>query len=515
MDAEFEITRTHLAVAGLIRHGRELPDHVALTGPGGRLTYGQLLARVKQVAARLAALGVRRGDRVAYIAGNSVHFPIPVYATWWLGATIVPVNFRLAAAEMAFILGDSAPCLVISDAEHRATVTAALATLDVRHVGLEEFTAPGSANPSAEKAPDPVLVTLEDDAAIMYTSGTTGRPKGTVLTHSNFHSVVTRVALSWRYASGQEVVLIATPMFHIAAFDFMLTNLAYAATSVVMPSGGFDVAALLDTMARHRVSKTFLVPAQWQAVVNEQRRQPRQLNLQFYAWGAAPGTQSLLTSLREIFPGAESQAAFGQTETSAIGVSLAHADSLRKLGAVGLADNNFSIRVVDPEMNDVATGEVGEIVYRGPGVMSRYWHNDAATVEAFRGGWFHSGDLVRLDDEGFIYVVDRLKDMIISGGENIYSAELENVIAWHTKVAAVAVVGRADPRWGEIPVALVIPKNPAEAPTLAEIRAFCEGKLAHYKMPKELILRDSFPLSGTGKVQKTILRSEIERPPAS
>jgi acyl-CoA synthetase (AMP-forming)/AMP-acid ligase II len=514
MDAEFEITRTHLAVAGLIRHGRELPDHVALTGPGGRLTYGQLLARVKQVAARLAAQGVQRGDRVAYIAGNSVQFPIPVYAVWWLGAIIVPVNFRLAAAEMAFILGDSAPRVVISDAEHRATVKTAIEKVETRHLDMEVLTV--AAEPSATpQAPDPELCTLEDDAAIMYTSGTTGLPKGTVLTHSNFHAVVTRVALSWRYASGQEVVLIATPMFHIAAFDFMLTNLAYAATSVVMPSGGFDVAALLDTMARHRVSKTFLVPAQWQAVVNEQRRQPRQLNLQFYAWGAAPGTQSLLTSLREIFPGAESQAAFGQTETSAIGVSLAHADSLRKLGAVGLADNNFSIRVVDPEMNDVATGEVGEIVYRGPGVMSRYWHNDAATAEAFRSGWFHSGDLVRLDDEGFIYVVDRLKDMIISGGENIYSAELENVIAWHTKVAAVAVVGRADPRWGEIPVALVIPKNPAEAPTLAEIRAFCEGKLAHYKMPKELILRDSFPLSGTGKVQKTILRSEIERPPAS
>ena len=508
MDAEFAITRTHLAVAALIRHGRELPDHVALVGPGGSLTYGQLLAHVKQAAAQLAALGVQRGDRVACIAGNSVQFPIPVYAAWWLGAIVVPVNFRLAAAEMAFILGDSAPRVVISDAEHRATVKTALEKIETRHVDVEALV-DRATSATAGKTPDPVLCALEDDAAIMYTSGTTGLPKGTVLTHSNFHSVVTRVCLSWRYASGQDVVLIATPMFHIAAFDFMLTNLAYAATSVVMPSGGFDVAALLDTMAAQHVTKGFLVPAQWQAVVNEQRARPRKLDLQFYAWGAAPGTQSLLTSLREVFPDADSQAAFGQTETTAIGVALSHADSLRKLGSVGKADNNFSIRVVDGDMNDVKAGDVGEIVYRGPGVMSRYWHNEAATEEAFRGGWFHSGDLVRLDDEGFIYVVDRLKDMIISGGENIYSAELENVIAWHSKVAAVAVIGRPDPKWGEVPVALVIPKNKADAPTLNDIRAFCEGKLARYKMPKELILRDAFPLSGTGKVQKTVLRKEI------
>lgn len=506
MDAEFEITRTHLVVAGLIRHGRDLPQHVALVGPGGSLAYGELLARVRQAAAWLAALGVKRGDRVAYIAGNSVQFPIPVYATWWLGAIIVPVNFRLAAAEMAFILGDSAPRVVISDAEHRATVKTALIQVEAQHADMEPLVA--AADPTVA-TPDPVPCALEDDAAIMYTSGTTGRPKGTVLTHSNFHAVVARVALSWRYASGQETVLIATPMFHIAAFDFMLTNLAYAATSVVMPSGGFDVAALLDTMAQQRVTKAFLVPAQWQAVVNEQRARPRELALGFYAWGAAPGTQALLTSLREIFPDAQSQAAFGQTETSAIGVALSHADSLRKLGSVGLPDNNFSIRVVDGAMNDVSTGEVGEIVYRGPGVMSRYWHNEPATEDAFRGGWFHSGDLVRLDDEGFIYVVDRLKDMIISGGENIYSAELENVIAWHPKVAAVAVVGRPDPKWGEIPVALVIPKKAADAPTLEEIRAFCEGKLARYKMPKEVLVRDAFPLSGTGKVQKTVLRKEI------
>ena len=533
MDLEFQLSRTHLPVAGIYRHAHEMPDRPALVAGDTVISYGELLHRVRAAAARLAAAGVGRGDRVALVAGNAAEFAVVPYAANLLGAIIVPVNFRLAAGEIAYILSNCEPAVVVTDAERAEVTRTALADAS----GAEPAGASGAGSGSTEDgasatrdsapvlldllevaapdpdgtlpAPDPVICALEDDQAIMYTSGTTGRPKGAVLSYSNFLATTMRSSASWQYVPGEDAVLVASPMFHIAAFNVMTTNIANGATSVITPSTGFDAGHLLDVMAEHGVTRTFMVPAQWQLIVDEQRRSPRAVDLRFYSWGAAPATESLLTAMGETFPQASSQAAFGQTETTASGVSLSHEDSLRKLGSVGLPDRNYAIRVVDAQMNDVAPGEVGEIVYRGPGVMSRFWNNEAATAEAFAGGWFHSGDLVRQDEEGFLYVVDRVKDMIISGGENIYCAELENVIAWHPKVAEVAVVGRADEKWGEVPVAMIVPKSDDEAPTLEEIRDFCDGKLARYKLPKDVVVKDAFPRSGTGKIQKTVLRDEV------
>ncbi len=513
MTAEFELSRTHLPLAGVYRHAHELPDSTAMVDGTTRITFGEFLERIQQAAARLAAAGVERGDRVALVAGNCSEFPVAVYAAYHLGAIIVPVNFRLAAGEVAYILGDCAPTVVVADAERMPNVRTAVADLAAADDGpaavpvmdLAELAAPTG----EDSVPDPVVCAATDDQAIMYTSGTTGRPKGAVLTYSNVLSTTMRSSATWAYEPGRDAVLVASPMFHIAAFNVMTTNIANAAASVITASTGFDAGHLLDVMAEHHVTRTFMVPAQWQLILDEQRRAPRSVDLRFYSWGAAPATEALLTALRETFPDAVSQAAFGQTETTASGLSLNHDDSLRKLGSVGLPDRNVSIRVVDAQMNDVPRGEVGEIVYRGPCVMDRFWDNEAATDEAFAGGWFHSGDLVRQDDEGFTYVVDRVKDMIISGGENIYCAELENVLAWHPKVAEVAVVGRRDVKWGEIPVAVVVPHSDDEPPTLDELREFCDGKLARYKMPKDIVVRDAFPRSGTGKIQKNVLRDEV------
>lgn len=470
-----------------------------------KLTFREFLERIQIAAARLAEAGVVPGDRVAIVAGNSAAYPVLVYAVNYLGAIIVPVNFRLAAGEIGYILSNCEPTVVVADAERLATTRKAIAEASVQLQDLAEVVAPGS----IDDIPEPVICDMSDDQAIMYTSGTTGRPKGAVLTYSNFHTTVMRISSTWKIKPGQDGVLIASPLFHIAAFNVLLGSVANAGKIVITPSTNFDPGYLLDVMEEHSVTRTFMVPAQWQLIAEEQRRKPRNVKLGFYSWGAAPATEALLVSLRETFPDADSQASFGQTETTASGVSLSHEDSLRKLGSVGLPDVNFSIRVVDPQMNDVPRGEVGEIVYRGPGVMDRFWNNPEATVEAFAGGWFHSGDLVRQDDEGFIYVVDRVKDMIISGGENIYCAELENTIAWHPKVADVAVVGRPDDKWGEVPVAVIIPRDKDDAPTLEEIREFCDGKLARYKHPKDLILRETFPRSGTGKIRKTDLRLEV------
>ncbi|WP_349828262.1 AMP-binding protein [Brevibacterium litoralis] len=563
------LSRTHLPIAGIVRHADEIPDSIALvdadpasaatdpaaeapSAPGSTaatLTYAEFWDRIRLAAARLAATGVRPGDRVAIVAGNCATYAVVVYAAQYLGAIIVPVNFRLAAGEVAYILADSAPVAVVVDEERRATVEAALAANEEQGSaapGTPASTAPatqptlldldavsagqsGTGGQGASGAGDDLLVpapavpALDDDQAIMYTSGTTGRPKGAVLSYSNFLSTTMRSSASWGYVPGRDSVLIGSPMFHIAAFNVLTTSLANGARCVVTPSSGFDAGGLLDVMAAHGVTRTFMVPAQWQMLADEQGRNPRDVSLQFWSWGAAPATEALLEQMTATFPGSSSQAAFGQTETSASGVSLSHEDSVRKLGSVGVPDRNFSIRVVQPgivdvdadgneQLIDVAPGEVGEIVYRGPGVMSRYWNRPEATAEAFAGGWFHSGDLVRQDEEGFLYVVDRVKDMIISGGENIYCAELENVIAWHPKVAEVAVVGRADERWGEVPVAIIVPTTDTDTdtpPTLDEIRDFCDGKLARYKLPKDVIVKDAFPRSGTGKIQKTVLRQEV------
>jgi fatty-acyl-CoA synthase len=227
------------------------------------------------------------------------------------------------------------------------------------------------------------------------------------------------------------------------------------------------------------------------------------------SWGAAPATPALLHKIMATFPGAMLYSAFGQTETSPVTTVLLGEDALRKVGSVGTPLLNVEVRVVDADMNDVAVGEVGEIVYRGPTVMKEYWGNSQATEAAFLGGWFHSGDLVRQDEDGYIYVVDRLKDMIISGGENVYCAEVESAVADHPQVADVAVIGVADRKWGEVPLAVVVATDPSDPPTAAEIEQWCRQRLAVYKCPRSLTVVEVLPRNASGKVLKQVLRAQL------
>jgi fatty-acyl-CoA synthase len=223
--------------------------------------------------------------------------------------------------------------------------------------------------------------------------------------------------------------------------------------------------------------------------------------------GAAPATVTLLETMNATFPGAEIVSVFGQTEMSPVTTFLPGRDAIRKIGSVGKPVPTIAARIVDDQMNDVAPGQVGEIVYRGPTLMAGYWNNPAATAEAFHGGWFHSGDLVRTDDEGFLYVVDRKKDMIISGGENIYCAEVENVLSAHPAVADIAIIGAKHERWGETPVAVVVPADPAAPPSLDDLAAWSRDKLASYKRPTVIVLVDGLPRNAAGKVLKNELRT--------
>ena len=237
----------------------------------------------------------------------------------------------------------------------------------------------------------------------------------------------------------------------------------------------------------------------------EQRARPRALSLRTLSWGAAPASDTLLRQMAETFPGAVILAAFGQTEMSPVTCMLSGADALRKLGSVGKVIPTVAARIVDDNLEDVPVGQVGEIVYRAPTLMAGYWNNPQATAEAFAGGWFHSGDLVRSDDEGYIWVVDRKKDMIISGGENVYCAEVENVLAAHPAIAEVAVIGRPDEKWGEVPVAVVVVNG--SGIQLKEIEEFLIDRLARYKHPKALEVVAELPRNPAGKVLKAQLRA--------
>jgi fatty-acyl-CoA synthase len=297
------------------------------------------------------------------------------------------------------------------------------------------------------------------------------------------------------------------PLFHIAGIGNMLSGLTLGVPTVIHPLGAFDPGQLLDVLAVEKVTGIFLVPAQWQAVCAAQRAKPRELALRLLSWGAAPASDTLLRSMSETFPGAQILAAFGQTEMSPVTCMLLGEDALRKLGSVGKVIPTVAARVVDENMNDVAVGEVGEIVYRAPTLMAGYWNNPEATEEAFAGGWFHSGDLVRMDAEGYVWVVDRKKDMIISGGENIYCAEVENVLAAHPDIVEVAVIGREHERWGEVPVAVVAISG--RALRLEDLDEFLTERLARYKHPKGLEIVDALPRNPAGKVLKTELRTRF------
>ncbi|MGV0714422.1 fatty-acid--CoA ligase FadD5 [Mycolicibacterium sp. XJ662] len=504
----------------LARHALMQPDAVALRFLGRTTTWRELDERVANLAGALSRRGVAFGDRVLILMLNRTEFIESFLAVNKLGAIAVPVNFRMTPPEIAFLVSDCQAKVVITE-EVLAGVATAVRDLDAtlttvivaggatdqNVLGYDDLIA-GAGEPA--EVPDVPDIPNDSPALIMYTSGTTGRPKGAVLTHTN----IAGQALTFLFTNGadinNDVGFIGVPLFHIAGIGNMIPGLLLGRPTVVYPLGAFDPGALLDVLEAERVTGIFLVPAQWQAVCAEQQARPRQLQLRVLSWGAAPASDTLLRTMSETFPSSQILAAFGQTEMSPVTCMLLGDDAIRKLGSVGKVIPTVAARVVDDEMNDVPIGEVGEIVYRAPTLMAGYWNNPKATAEAFAGGWFHSGDLVRQDEEGYVWVVDRKKDMIISGGENIYCAEVENALAGHPAIAEVAVIGRADEKWGEVPVAVVaLGPDAGTDLDLRDLDRFLSERLARYKHPKALEVVDTLPRNPAGKVLKTELRTRF------
>jgi len=501
----------------LARHARKTPEATALRFGGAGRSYAELDERGTRLARALQQRGVGVGDRVAVLALNGMEAWESYLAGVRLGAIVVPVNFRLVADEVAYVLADSGATAFVVDAA--LAEVAAKAREQVPGVRTVLVVGSGSAGPESEDfeaalasaGTEPVDVDVDDDAAafIMYTSGTTGRPKGAVLTHRNLLMHAFSQIAHLGSNPDDRVGAPGAPLFHIAGLAGGLPLLLLGGTNVIMRPGGFDPVAVLDMLEREKVSSVFLVPAMWAAVVAVPDLAARDLShLRRISWGAAPASTTLLRTLIDAFPQAEVVTAFGQTECSPVTCFLRGEDSVRKIGSVGTAMLNVEVRVVDEAMNDVPRGEVGEIVYRSPMVMKEYWNKPEETAEAFAGGWFHSGDLVREDEDGYFYVVDRKKDMIISGGENIYCAEVENVLAAHPKVGEVALIGVPDNRYGEAPLAVITPRDPADPPTTAELSAWCRETLARYKNPREYCVVGALPRNPSGKVLKTQLRTE-------
>ncbi|HVV13687.1 AMP-binding protein [Amycolatopsis sp.] len=485
----------------LARHAFTRPDAIAVRFEGTSITWRRLHQRVQALAGGLHLRGVGKGDRVAILLSNRPEFLEAMIAANALGAIAVPVNFRLAPAEIAYILRDSGASVLITE-PGLANQTGESPIVLVTGESYEDVINAGA-------TPPVTAIGERDTALIMYTSGTTGSPKGAMLSHLNLLMQSLTVIRAWRLYGDDEVFLCGSPLFHIGALGGVAPILLIGGTTVIMPSGRFDAAGTLDLVEGEQVTSTFLVPAQWQLLCENPATRHRARSLRTAGWGAAPATVDLLRRMAATFPDAAIVALFGQTEMSPVTCVLEAKDAQRKIGSVGKPVPTVAARVVDETMRDLPPGEVGEIVYRGPGTMAGYWNKPEATADAFEGGWFHSGDLVRVDDEGFVYVVDRKKDMIISGGENIYCAEVENVLADHPAVGDVAVIGIEHERWGETPLAVVSPADAAAPPTLADLADWCRDRLASYKRPTALEVVDALPRNAAGKVVKHELRARF------
>ncbi|MDE2395243.1 MAG: long-chain-fatty-acid--CoA ligase [Burkholderiales bacterium] len=498
----------------LHRSAARHPDKLAIACGEVRWSYREFDALSDRVAAGLAARGLVKGDRFAILARNSHAFAALRFALARLGAVLVPINFMLKADEAAYILRHAGARWLATDSG-LADLARAAAAQDTR---VEQLVWLPSEDPSepvpgllrfdeiaASSAALPELDLAGSDLAqIVYTSGTESLPKGAMLSHE---------AVMWQYVSclvdagieGGDFMLHALPLYHCAQLDVFFGPSIYAGASNVITAK--PVAEhLLALIERHRISSFFAPPTVWIALLRSPRFSTTDLtSLKKGYYGASIMPVEVLRELAARLPEVRLWNLYGQTEIAPLATMLGPEDQLRKPGSCGRAVLNVETRVVDDRMQDVAPGAVGEIVHRSPQLMSGYFHDDERTAAAFEGGWFHSGDLATIDAEGYISVVDRKKDMIKSGGENVASREVEETIYRLPQVSEVAVIGIAHPRWVEAVTAVVVVKAGASL-SEAEVLAHCSAQMAAFKTPKRVVFVDSLPKNPSGKLLKRELR---------
>jgi acyl-CoA synthetase (AMP-forming)/AMP-acid ligase II len=497
-------------LSSVVRHHAERDgSRRALSFGDEARTYSELWERTQTVAGALRAAGVGKGDVVAVLLHNSLEFVELMCATAHVGGIFMPLNWRLAPPELTYICSHAGAAVVVSEPElaercddlaARGTIAAWLARgpSEGRWLGLEE------AATAAEPVDEAVDVSGDDVHRLMYTSGTTARPKGVMITYANLFWKCAAQVVEQQVSSADRG-LIAGPLYHVGALDLTLTNLLYAGASAHVLRR-FEAEAVLAAIAEHRVTNLWLAPAMVNAIVRAEGLDRYDLSsVKVLVDGGEKMPLQLIERVLATFPNAWFADAYGLTETVSGDTFLDKGRVTAKLGSVGKPVLHTEIQIVDEHDRPVPAGRHGEIVVRGPKVCKGYWRDDEATAHAFRGGWFHTGDVGYLDEDGYLYVVDRLKDVIISGGENIASLEVERAIYEHADVLEAAVVGSPDPRWNEVPVAYVVVR-PGAAVDEEELARFCADRLARFKTPKAFRFVDELPRNPSGKVLKRELR---------
>jgi long-chain acyl-CoA synthetase len=480
-----------------------------------RTTFAEHLDRVCRLAHALRhQLGVQKGDRYAVMALNG-HAFLELYHAGFLGAGVInPLNLRLAPMELEFILRDSGTKVCFADAFFAPAIERVRAAVGIETVVLmgphadvphdavyEDLVAAG--RPDVPEEPE------EDDPVIlMYTGGTTGTPKGVLIDSRAAVLDMYKIGVSFPFEEGH-VYLHQTPMFHAASFGGVLTIPTVGGASTYV--GLFDPAAVLDTIERERVTTTVMVPTMIQLLLDHPAYRPERLaSMRFLSYGASPMPTALLERLLTDLPGVDLYQGYGMTESSGLLTVLGpaeHRQGGELLRSAGRPLVGTSLSVRSPTGTELAPGEVGEIWARAGNFMREYWHRPAETAAAFADGWYHTGDAGRIDEHGYLYLVDRVKDMIVSGGENVYSAEVENALASHPAVAQVAVIGIPSDQWGEAVHAIVVLK-PGAAATEKELQDWARERIAGFKVPKSVEFRaEPLPLSGALKVLKRDLRA--------
>jgi acyl-CoA synthetase (AMP-forming)/AMP-acid ligase II len=490
------------------------PDVPALADDRGtRYTYAELRAEFERRAGGWAALGIGPGDVVAIVAKNSADFLVHTFAALRAGAVPALVNWRLSARELGDILALVEPAAVAADAELTGLVDAALAAPVLR-------AAIGGGRPvpagwldggalSAPVAPRPRL-SGDDILALVHTSGTTGTGKAIPLRHGALMASVADFAIEIgdQIAGSQHLQIL--PLFHLGGLGQCLQALLTAGTVHIHTA--FNPLAVIDAIERERIEFFTAGPSLIDMLVAEiwRRDAPDLSSLREIAYGTAPITPTSLTAAIEAF-GCRFRQIYGNTESQSMISLLAPADHTPgnpRLASAGRVSFGWEVRIVDTDERDVPTGSPGELLIRGECLFSGYWRDPAATAAAFADGWYRTGDIARLSEDGYLYILDRAKDMIISGGENVYPAEVEAVLAEHPAVADVAVVGRPDPTWGEAVHAVIIRADGATA-SGAEISDWCRARLAHFKCPKTVQFTTTLPRTTTGKILKRALRTQL------
>jgi acyl-CoA synthetase (AMP-forming)/AMP-acid ligase II len=482
---------------GLHRSLQQMPDAPATVFEPRVRTFREQADRVARLAGALRELGLRDEDRVGILAGNSDRFAELLLAVPWANGVLHPVSIRWSAADIAYSLQESQTDILFVDdrfsgAEGARTV--------VHMSDCEALISSGEPIDDARRGGDAL-------AALFYTSGTTGSPKGVMLSHAGLlnGALAIRATVPWVASPGGRTLVVA-PMGHLSGVIGWLLQSVCGGTHVILP--GFEPAAVLEAIERHRVTHVFLVPTMLQRILDDPAAGEHDLSsLQSVVYGASPIAEALLDRALTALPGASFMQVYSMTELAATGTFLTPDDHREgtRLRSAGRPVFNLDVRVVDAEDTEVPRGTRGEVVCRTHSAMLGYWNKPSETAEALRGGWLHTGDVGYMDEDGYLYIVDRLKDMIIADGLNVYAAEVENAIGSHPAVAACAVIGLPDAEWGERVHAVVVPRAGRTA-TATAIQEHCEQLIADFMVPRSWSFADALPLSPAGKVLKRELR---------